>query len=127
MPRTSQGKYVTEASKTFQEGDNHWHGGRYDKSRECYLQAARMYHDSGDAEGEAFALSRLGELELSLDDYREAEEALARRRQTGPGSGRAQILTGRRLLNYKAQTAPGAVRRCAQNYRQAQEVLSHRA
>ena len=36
MPRTSQGKFVTEASKVFQEGDDFWHAGRYDEARTAY-------------------------------------------------------------------------------------------
>ena len=76
MPRTSQGKYVTQASKVFQEGDDNWHAGRYDEARSCYEKAAGLYNDSGDTEGEAFALSRLGELELSLENYEAASAAL---------------------------------------------------
>ena len=125
MPRTSQGKYVTEASKTFQEGDNHWHGGRYDKARECYLQAARMYHDSGDAEGEAFALSRLGELELSLDDYREAEEALRAAVKLVRDLADAQNTYGEALIKLsKVQTARGDSADALKTIRQAQEVLN---
>ena len=76
MPRTSQGKFVTEASKVFQEGDNFWHAGQYDEADLSYQKAAKLYHKSDDAEGEAFALSRLGELQLSLDNYDKAEKAL---------------------------------------------------
>ena len=33
-----------------------------------------LYHKTGDTEGEAFVYSRLGELELSLDNYKEAKK-----------------------------------------------------
>lgn len=76
MPRTSQGKYVTESSKIFQEGDDNWRMGKYDEARISYEKAAALYHKSNDIEGEAFVLSRLGELQLSLDNFDEAEKAL---------------------------------------------------
>lgn len=76
MPRTIEGKYVTEASKVFQQGDDFWHQGRYEEAKTSYGKAASLYHDNDDLEGEAFVLSRLGELELSLDNYEEAEKAL---------------------------------------------------
>lgn len=76
MPRTIQGKYVTEASKVFQEGDVSWQKGNYDKARQNYEKAAKLYHDDNDAEGEAFVLTRLGELELSLDNFERAEKSL---------------------------------------------------
>lgn len=76
MPRTNQGKFVTEASKVFQQADDAWHSSNYDDARLNYEKAAALYHESKDAEGEAFALSRLGELELSLDNYQAAEKAL---------------------------------------------------
>ena len=76
MPRTVDGKYVTEASKIFQEGDDFWHAGSYDEAGSAYEKSAALYHEKHDAEGEAFALSRLGELEISLNNYERAEKAL---------------------------------------------------
>lgn len=76
MPRTIQGKYVTEASKIFQDGDNSWKKGDYDGARKNYEKAAKLYHDDEDAEGEAFVLTRYGELELSLDNFERAEKSL---------------------------------------------------
>ena len=76
MPRTVDGKYVTEASKVFQEGDDSWHAGNYEKAREAYEKSAGLYHEKHDAEGEAFALLRLGELEISLDNFKQAEKVL---------------------------------------------------
>lgn len=76
MPRTSQGKYVTESSIVFQEGDDNWLAGRYDEARLSYEKAAALYHKANDFEGEAFVLSRLGELHLSLDNHEDAENIL---------------------------------------------------
>ena len=76
MPRTKQGKYVTEASKTFQEGDDFWKQGNYDEARSKYAKAAELYDKKDDPQGEAFVLTRLGELELSLDNFDKAEKAL---------------------------------------------------
>lgn len=76
MPRTVDGKYVTEASKIFQQGDDYWHLGDYDEARDAYVISAQMYHDKEDAEGEAFVLMRLGELETSLGNYENAQKVL---------------------------------------------------
>ncbi len=76
MPRTIQGKYVTKASQTFQAGDVSWQKGNYDEARQNYEKAASLYHEDNDAEGEAFVLTRLGELEISLDDFNRAEKSL---------------------------------------------------
>ena len=64
MPRTIKGKYVTEAAQVFQNGDDFWHAGQYDEAREAYEKAAVLYKNKDDTEGEAFALMRLGELEI---------------------------------------------------------------
>ena len=76
MPRTKQGKYVTEASKTFQEGDDFWKQGNYDEARSKYAKAAELYDKKDDPQGEAFVLTRLGELDLSLDNFDKAEKSL---------------------------------------------------
>ena len=76
MPRTLNGELITEASKKFQAGDDFWHEGAYEEARKAYLEAADLYHKKQDVEGEAFVYSRLGELELSLDNFEEAERAL---------------------------------------------------
>ncbi len=76
MPRTSQGKFVTEASKVFQKADDFWRAGSYEEARQNYGKAAGLYHERDDVEGEAFALFRLGELELSLDNFEAADKAL---------------------------------------------------
>lgn len=76
MPRTNQGKYVTEASRIFQEGDNYWKKGKYDEARSSYIKAAKLYDTDEDMVGESFVLSRLGELELSLDNYDKSRKAL---------------------------------------------------
>ena len=76
MPRTSQGKFVTEAASVFQEGDDLWKAGKYDEAAAKYEKSAGLYHQKDDVEGEAFALTRLGELELSLDNFSRAAEVL---------------------------------------------------
>lgn len=68
--------YQTEAEKIFQMGDEAWHNGAYDEARSFYGQAVHMYSETEDDEGQANALSRLGELELSLDNFIKAEQAL---------------------------------------------------
>lgn len=75
MPRTIQGNYVTESAKVFQDGDDFWHKGAYDEARRSYQEAACLYRQDQDLEGEAFVLTRLGELELSLDKYEAASAA----------------------------------------------------
>lgn len=76
MPRTSQGKLVTEASKVFQKADDNWRAGQYEDARKNYEKAASLYHEKEDDEGEAFVLARLGELLLSLENYKQAEKTL---------------------------------------------------
>lgn len=68
--------FQTEAERIFQMGDDAWHAGKYDDAKSYYKQAAKMYSETEDEEGEANSLSRLGELELSLENYPEAENAL---------------------------------------------------
>lgn len=76
MPRTVDGKYVNEASGVFQEGDDFWQEGNYEEAKEKYILASQIYREKEDVEGEAFALSRLGELELSLGNFEDAEREL---------------------------------------------------
>ena len=76
MTSTIHKKSTDEAAKVFQEGDDFWKKGDYDLARQSYEKAAFMYHEKEDPEGEAFVLSRLGELNLSLDNYDQAEKSL---------------------------------------------------
>ena len=125
MPRTSQGKYVTQASKVFQEGDDNWHAGRYDEARSCYEKAAGLYNDSGDTEGEAFALSRLGELELSLENYEAASAALNASVELVKNFVDGQNTYGDALIKLsKVQAAAGNTDEAIATVRRAQEVLS---
>ena len=41
--------------------------GSYDEAGSAYEKSAALYHEKHAAEGEAFAISRLGELEISLN------------------------------------------------------------
>lgn len=125
MPRTSQGKFVTEASRVFQNADDDWHAGNYDEARQNYVCAARLYHDSGDAEGEAFALSRLGELELSLDDYNAAEKALLAAVELVREDELAQNTYGDVLIKLaKMETARAQLLKARQILKKARDVLT---
>lgn len=125
MPRTSQGKYVTEASKIFQDGDNFWHSGKYDDAKTAYQKAAGAYHKTDDWEGEAFVLSRLGELELSLDNYEEAEKVLKSALELVKDFIDGQNTYGEVLIKLsKVEAARGNPEKALQVVRQAQEVLS---
>ena len=74
MTGITQDKYQSKAAQTFQEGDENWKKGEYDLARQSYEKAAFLYHEQEDSEGEAFVLARLGELELSLDNFDRAEK-----------------------------------------------------
>ena len=76
MSGTTGSKNTPQAAQTFQQGDDFWKKGEYDSARQSYEKAAFQYHEKEDYEGEAFALARLGELELSLDDFDRAEKSL---------------------------------------------------
>lgn len=124
MPRTSQGKFVTEASQTFQQADDFWHEGNYEQARQGYEKAASLYHDSGDVEGQAFALSRLGELELSLDNYDAAEKALSATVELVRDLDFAQNTYGETLIKQaKLETARGQILKAKQIIKTAKEVL----
>ena len=124
MPRTSQGKFVTEASKVFQEGDDFWHGGQYDEAREGYEKATALYNKNGDSEGEAFSLSRLGELELSLDDFYEAEKALFAAVELVRDDELAQNTHGEALIKLaKLETSRGQLLKARQYLKTAKNVL----
>lgn len=125
MPRTSQGKYVTQASQVFQEGDDNWHAGKYDEARNCYEKAAELYRESADIEGEAFALSRLGELELSLENYEEATIALNGSIELVKNFVDGQNTFGDALIKLsKVQSAAGDIDESLDTIHLAQEVLS---
>ena len=76
MTGTTQEKYKTKAAQTFQDGDENWKKGDYDLARQSYEKAAFLYHEQDDSEGEAIVRARLGELELSLDNFDRAERSL---------------------------------------------------
>ena len=71
MSVTNAEKYVDIPAKTAQEGDNAWRRGDYDEARTRYGEAAKLYDINEDYQGEAQVLGRLGEMELSLDNYEE--------------------------------------------------------
>ncbi len=125
MPRTSQGKYVTQASQVFQEGDNFWHAGKYDEARSCYEKSAGLYDEKNDVEGEAFALSRLGELELSLENYEASAKALNASIELVKNFIDGQNTYGDALIKLsKVHLAEGNTSDAIAIIRRAEEVLS---
>lgn len=102
-----------------------WHGGQYDEARKKYLYAADLYHKTGDTEGEAFVYSRLGELELSLDNYKEAEKALRQSTALVENYIDGQNTYGEALIKLsKVQTASGEDEKALQTIKKAQEVTA---
>lgn len=125
MPRTIQGKYVTKASQTFQAGDVSWQKGNYDEARQNYEKAASLYHEDNDAEGEAFVLSRLGELEISLNDFKRAEQSLKAAGELVKDLQFGQNTYADVLIKLsKMETARGELENALKIIHQAQEVAS---
>lgn len=69
-------KYVNQGEVIAQQGDDAWKTGKYDEARTFYGQAAKFFHDNEDNQGQAIVLSRLGELELSLENFEAAQKTL---------------------------------------------------
>lgn len=125
MPRTKEGKYITEASRVFQEGDDLWHEQRYDEARETYERAAKLYNDNEDNEGQAFVLARLGELELSLDNYDRALMVLDTAVLLVKDESLAQNTYGDVLIKLsKVFTSKGDLDKALKMARMAQKVLA---
>lgn len=125
MPRTKQGKYVTEASKTFQEGDDFWKQGNYDEARSKYAKAAELYDKKDDPQGEAFVLTRLGELELSLDNFDKAEKSLKAAAELVADLVDGSITHGDILIRLsKVYAAAEEYDRAVKTLYQAREILS---
>ncbi len=124
MPRTSQGKFVTEAASVFQEGDDLWKAGKYDEAAAKYEKSAGLYHQKDDVEGEAFALTRLGELELSLDNFSRAAEVLKVAADLVKHKDFAQNTYGDILIKLaKVYADEGELAKALQTTQKAQEVL----
>ena len=125
MPRTSQGKFVTEASRVFQEGDDFWKAGKYEEAALKYQESAGLYNKNDDAEGEAFALTRLGELELSLDNFDRAEEVLSAAAELVKDKDYAQNTYGDILIKLSKGYADGGdTAKALSTVKKAQEVLA---
>ncbi len=125
MPRTSQGKFVTEASRVFQEGDDFWKAGKYDEAALKYQESAGLYNKNDDAEGEAFALTRLGELELSLDNFDRAEEVLSAAAELVKDKDYAQNTCGEILIKLsRVYSDRGDTAKALTVIKKAQEVLA---
>ncbi len=124
MPRTSQGKYVTRSASVFQEGDEAWKNGLYNQAKEKYIESAKLYHDDKDEEGEAFALVRLGELQLSLDEYEDAEKSLKAASELVKHLDFAQNTYGEALIRLaRVEIARDENDRALRYLNQAKEVL----
>ena len=76
MTVTKSVKYVDIPAQVAQQGDDAWKQGNYDKARSRYIEAAKLYDENEDWQGEAQVLSRLGELELSLENFEDSAKAL---------------------------------------------------
>jgi len=125
MPRIIDGKYVNEASKVFQEGDDFWQAGNYEAARDKYMQAIQLYEKKDDTQGEAFALSRLGELELSLGNFESAEKALSEAAGVIQYADFAQNTYGEVLIKLgKLENEKGNKQKSWDYFRQAKDVLS---
>lgn len=75
MSVINEAKYVDIPSQVAQKGDDAWRVGKYDEARSNYVRAAKLYDEYEDYQGESQVLSRLGELELSLENFEAAEKA----------------------------------------------------
>lgn len=125
MPRTSQGKFVTEASRVFQEGDDFWKAGKYEEAALKYEESAGLYNKNDDVEGEAFALTRLGELELSLDNFDRAGEVLSAAAELVRNKDYAQNTYGDILIKLSKVYADGGdTAKALSTAKKAQEVLT---
>lgn len=60
----------------FQKGDVAWKQGKYDDAKKNYQRASRLYHEKEDFEGMAIVELRRADLELSLENFKEADKAL---------------------------------------------------
>ncbi len=76
MTETNKAKYVDIPAQTAQKGDDDWRQGMYPSARMHYARAAQLYNENEDYQGEAQVLNRLAEMELSLEDYAQAEKVL---------------------------------------------------
>ncbi len=124
MPRTVDGKYVTEVSNLFQQGDDCWHAGNYDEAKSAYLKASQMYNDKEDAEGEAFVLLRLGELETSLGNYDNAQKVLLQAGERVKYSDFAQNTYGEILIKLaKVENERANNQKALEYISSAQQVL----
>ena len=74
MAVTNQEKYVDIPAQVAQSGDNAWKKGDYDEARSRYIEAAKLYDVNEDFVGESQVMCRLGELELSLENFEAAEK-----------------------------------------------------
>ena len=126
MVVTNQEKYVDIPAQVAQSGDNSWKKGNYDEARSRYIESAKLYDANEDFVGESQVLTRLGELELSLENFESAEkdfssaEALVK---TLPDS--ESILGDIALKQAKLYVAQYQFEKALSAVRRAQEVLQN--
>ena len=121
----ASGKYITEASKVFQKGDEAWHASKYDEAKENYEKAVRLFKQDDDVEGEAGALSRLGELELSLDNSDRAIKVLEMAAELVKNEDLAQSTYGEILIKLsKAFVAKGDLNKALKTIQEAESITS---
>ena len=76
MSEINKAKYVDIPAQVAQDGDNDWRQGMYPSARMHYSRAAQLYNEKEDYQGEAQVLNRMAEMELSLEEYEQAEKIL---------------------------------------------------
>ena len=126
MVVTNQEKYVDIPAQVSQSGDNAWKKGDYDEARSRYIEAAKLYETNEDFIGESQVMCRLGELELSLENFEAAEKdfsSAAELVKTQPDSdtilGDISIKQAKLFVaQYQFEKALSAIRR-------AQEILQN--
>ena len=121
---TNAEKYVDIPAKTAQEGDNAWRRGDYDEARTRYGEAAKLYDINEDYQGEAQVLGRLGEMELSLDNYEASEKALRAAGELVRDVPDAESTYGDGLIKLaKLYTAQYQLGKALEIIKQAEDVL----
>ena len=124
MSVTNAEKYVDIPAKTAQEGDNAWRRGDYDEARTRYGKAAKLYDINEDYQGEAQVLGRLGEMELSLDNYEASEKALRAAGELVRDVPDAESTYGEGLIKLaKLYTAQYQLGKALEIIKQAEDVL----
>lgn len=119
-------KYVDIPARVAQQGDDAWKAGNYDEARSRYIEAARLYDDNEDGQGEAQVLGRLGELELSIENFAESEKALQAAVELVKNQPDAESTHAETLIKLsKLYTAQYDFEQALQSLKTAEKILSN--